>query len=112
MSISPTYIGHIATLRDAQLVFQACQDSTLVPVHRRLNDKERTAGIRSGYVYVWNDADSDIKRWTDGSCCWGKFFSFFFNQITFDFILNGFVIRNLPFLFSFGSIPLLSSSQD
>ncbi|CCO27690.1 Phosphoinositide 3-phosphatase [Rhizoctonia solani AG-1 IB] len=59
---------HVRDARDAQIMFEACRLGLLVPVSRRLNDSERAMFIKSGSVFVWQEADDDIglKRWTDG----------------------------------------------
>ncbi|CAE6525514.1 unnamed protein product [Rhizoctonia solani] len=59
---------HVRDARDAQIMFEACRLGMLTPVSRRLNDSERAMFIKSGSVFVWQEADDDIglKRWTDG----------------------------------------------
>ncbi|KAF8758863.1 protein-tyrosine phosphatase family Non-receptor class myotubularin subfamily [Rhizoctonia solani] len=59
---------HVRDARDAQIMFEACRLGLLTPVSRRLNDSERAMFIKSGSVFVWQEADDDIglKRWTDG----------------------------------------------
>ncbi|OLY81941.1 cAMP-independent regulatory protein pac2 [Smittium mucronatum] len=59
-----TYNGHIENLRDAVLIFEACRVGALQTVPRRLNDDERR-NIKSGSVFVWNEKESGIRRWTD-----------------------------------------------
>ncbi|ORX81307.1 hypothetical protein K493DRAFT_320699 [Basidiobolus meristosporus CBS 931.73] len=60
-----TYFGYIETVHDALLVLEACRLGKLNRVRRRLTDKERRS-IRSGSVYVWEEEESGIRRWTDG----------------------------------------------
>ncbi|CAE6441513.1 unnamed protein product [Rhizoctonia solani] len=59
---------HVRDARDAQIMFEACRLGIFTPVSRRLNDSERAMFIKSGSVFVWQEADDDIglKRWTDG----------------------------------------------
>lgn len=59
---------HVRDARDAQIMFEACRLGILKPVSRRLNDSERAMFIKSGSVFIWQEADDDIglKRWTDG----------------------------------------------
>ena len=62
----PTWRGHIETTKDALLVFQGCFDGTLSHCFRRPHDRERNQLIVSGNVFVYEEATSGIKRWTDG----------------------------------------------
>ncbi|OMJ21004.1 cAMP-independent regulatory protein pac2 [Smittium culicis] len=59
-----TYSGYVENLIDAVLIFEACRLGRLQTVPRRLNDEERRS-IRSGCVFVWNEKESGIRRWTD-----------------------------------------------
>ncbi|KAL1922197.1 uncharacterized protein VTP21DRAFT_9736 [Calcarisporiella thermophila] len=60
-----TYHGHIKTRQDALLVFEACRLGVLQRQHRRLAEKERSA-VRSGAVFVWDEKEAGMRRWTDG----------------------------------------------
>ncbi|KAG8531914.1 uncharacterized protein KY384_003550, partial [Bacidia gigantensis] len=51
---------------DALLIFQGCFDGTLSHCSRRPHDRERNSLITSGNVFVYEEATSGIKRWTDG----------------------------------------------
>lgn len=62
----PTWRGHIETTKDALLVFEACFNGTLSHTFRRPHDRERNQLIVSGNVFVYEEATSGIKRWTDG----------------------------------------------
>ena len=62
----PTWRGHIETTKDALLVFEACFNGTLAHCFRRPHDRERSQLIVSGNVFVYEEATSGIKRWTDG----------------------------------------------
>ncbi|KAI8804701.1 Gti1/Pac2 family-domain-containing protein [Cladochytrium replicatum] len=64
-AFSEAFFGYIDSHLDALLVMQACQDGLLKRVGRRLTQEER-AGIRSGSIFVFDQAESGIKRWTDG----------------------------------------------
>lgn len=66
MSLQPTFVGFIQTTTDALLLFQATISGVLTPVSRRPHDRERADLIKSGHVFVFNEQDSGIKRWTDG----------------------------------------------
>ncbi|KAL1921083.1 uncharacterized protein VTP21DRAFT_11718 [Calcarisporiella thermophila] len=64
-AISETYFGYIDTTQDALLIFEACQRGLLPKLNRRLQEKERGI-VRSGSVFVFDERESGIKRWTDG----------------------------------------------
>ncbi|KAH0545502.1 hypothetical protein GP486_008442 [Trichoglossum hirsutum] len=65
-SLNPTYCGHVATTNDALVLFEACLQGQLHHVPRRPHDRERSALIRSGCVFIYEENASGIKRWTDG----------------------------------------------
>ncbi|KAI9864589.1 MAG: hypothetical protein M1813_003078 [Trichoglossum hirsutum] len=65
-SLNPTYFGHVATTNDALVLFEACLQGQLHHVPRRPHDRERSALIRSGCVFIYEENASGIKRWTDG----------------------------------------------
>ncbi|RKP22473.1 gluconate transport inducer 1/Pac2, partial [Syncephalis pseudoplumigaleata] len=60
-----TYYGYVETVLDALLLFEACDRGMLTCVKRRLLGEERDH-IRSGSVYIWDEDNSGIQRWTDG----------------------------------------------
>ncbi|KAL1923916.1 uncharacterized protein VTP21DRAFT_6951 [Calcarisporiella thermophila] len=60
-----TFYGHVKTPHDALLLFEACRQGVFRRVQRRLSDKERDA-IRSGAVFVWDEKEAGMRRWTDG----------------------------------------------
>ena len=62
----PTWKGHIETTKDALIIFQACFEGHLSHCFRRPHDRERNQLIVSGNVFVYEEATSGIKRWTDG----------------------------------------------
>lgn len=53
------------TPNDAIILFEACRLGLLPRVQRRLSEKERQA-IRSGSVFVWDEREAGMRRWTDG----------------------------------------------
>jgi hypothetical protein len=63
--IAPPFHGFIATTYDALLVFEAARRGMIPRVTRRLNDSERSM-VQSGSVFVYDEQESGIKRWTDG----------------------------------------------
>lgn len=62
----PTWKGHIETTKDALIIFEACFTGALAHCFRRPHDRERNQLIVSGNVFVYEEATSGIKRWTDG----------------------------------------------
>lgn len=60
-----TYKGHVRTPNDAIILFEACRVGLLPRVQRRLSEKERQS-IRSGSVFVWDEREAGMRRWTDG----------------------------------------------
>lgn len=60
-----TYHGQVKTPQDAILLFEACRLGLLPRVQRRLSEKERQQ-IRSGSVFVWDEREAGMRRWTDG----------------------------------------------
>ncbi|KAF2477837.1 uncharacterized protein BDR25DRAFT_4358 [Lindgomyces ingoldianus] len=60
-----TYTGHVRTPADAILLFEACRTGLLPRVQRRLSEKERQQ-IKSGSVFVWDEREAGMRRWTDG----------------------------------------------
>ncbi|KAL8729034.1 MAG: hypothetical protein Q9181_005145 [Wetmoreana brouardii] len=62
----PTWRGYVETTKDALLIFEACFNGTLAHCFRRPHDRERASLIVSGNVFVYEEATSGIKRWTDG----------------------------------------------
>jgi hypothetical protein len=60
-----TYQGHVRTPQDAIILFEACRIGLLPRVQRRLSEKERQL-IKSGSVFVWDEREAGMRRWTDG----------------------------------------------
>ncbi|PWN87864.1 hypothetical protein FA10DRAFT_179012 [Acaromyces ingoldii] len=60
-----TYHGYISSTHDALLVFECVRRGVMPKIKRRLRDDERKL-IRSGQVFVFDERESGIKRWTDG----------------------------------------------
>ncbi len=63
--LTETFFGNVETTLDALLLFEACNRGLLKRVTQRLSDSERNA-ITSGSVYIFDEQESRIKRWTDG----------------------------------------------
>jgi hypothetical protein len=60
-----TYFGYIDSTFDALIIIEACRQGILKRVAHRLSEPERRR-IRSGSVFVFEERESKIKRWTDG----------------------------------------------
>ncbi|WBW71241.1 cAMP-independent regulatory protein Pac2 [Schizosaccharomyces osmophilus] len=60
-----TYSGVIKTPLDAIILFEACRIGLLPRVQRRLSDHERSL-ICAGSVFVWDEREAGMRRWTDG----------------------------------------------
>jgi hypothetical protein len=60
-----TYHGHVQTSADAIKLFEACRLGLLPRVQRRLSEIE-CQFIKSGSVFVWDEREAMIQRWTDG----------------------------------------------
>ena len=61
----PPWSGWIETTGDALLILEAARRGLIPRVTRRLVDAERKM-ITSGSVFVFDEVESGIKRWTDG----------------------------------------------
>ncbi|KAJ3047256.1 hypothetical protein HK097_011706 [Rhizophlyctis rosea] len=60
-----SYYGYIETTRDALILFENCRRGVLKQVKRRLGERDRRE-IRSGSIFIFNEKDSGVRRWTDG----------------------------------------------
>jgi Gti1/Pac2 family transcription factor len=60
-----TYHGQVRSPTDAIILFEACRLGMLPRVQRRLSEKERQL-IKSGSVFVWDEREAGMRRWTDG----------------------------------------------
>ncbi|KAI8384839.1 Gti1/Pac2 family-domain-containing protein [Radiomyces spectabilis] len=65
MLVAETFHGYIETTQDVLLIFEGCRRNLLPRIGRRLQERERKM-IRSGSVFVFDEKESGIKRWTDG----------------------------------------------
>lgn len=61
----PPWSGWIETTGDALIILEAARRGLIPRVTRRLVDAERKM-ITSGSVFVFDEDESGIKRWTDG----------------------------------------------
>lgn len=60
-----TYRGHVRSHADAIKLFEACRLGLLPRVQRRLSEKERQS-VTSGSVFIWEEKEAGMRRWTDG----------------------------------------------
>jgi hypothetical protein len=60
-----TYFGYVETLEDAIQLFEGCRTGVLPRITRRLLPNEQLL-VRSGSVFVWDESETHIQRWTDG----------------------------------------------
>lgn len=66
MTLVPTFEGYVRDTQDALILIQAVIDGRLQPAQHRPSEQERPTSIRSGAVYIFNERESSIHRWTDG----------------------------------------------
>lgn len=62
---TPPFTGFVETTYDALLVFEAGRRGLIPRVTRRLTEDERSM-VKSGAVFIFDESESGIKRWTDG----------------------------------------------
>ncbi|GAA5912191.1 hypothetical protein JCM6882_003079 [Rhodosporidiobolus microsporus] len=62
----PAFRGFVETTLDALLVFEGCKRGYLPKISRRLQDFEKRALVVSGAIFVFDEEETGIKRWTDG----------------------------------------------
>lgn len=60
-----SYYGHVRSQLDAILLFEACRLGLLPRIRRRLSERERLE-ISSGKIYIWDEQEAGMRRWTDG----------------------------------------------
>ncbi|CDZ97821.1 Gluconate transport-inducing protein [Phaffia rhodozyma] len=61
----PTFTGILETTLDALILFEAARRGVVPRVCRRLAEDERSV-IKSGSIFIFEEQESGIKRWTDG----------------------------------------------
>ncbi|GAA6041578.1 hypothetical protein JCM8097_004275 [Rhodosporidiobolus ruineniae] len=62
----PAFRGFVENTLDALLVFEGCKRGFLPKITRRLQEFEKRALVVSGAVFVFDEEETGIKRWTDG----------------------------------------------
>ncbi|KDN48435.1 hypothetical protein K437DRAFT_85607 [Tilletiaria anomala UBC 951] len=58
--------GYVSSTQDALLLFEAAKRGHIPKIRRRLRDNERKRLIKSGQIFLFEERESGIKRWTDG----------------------------------------------
>ncbi|KAH8827776.1 Gti1/Pac2 family-domain-containing protein [Flagelloscypha sp. PMI_526] len=66
MAANQPFHGYVQTTEHALRLVLAARQGIIPRIHRRLNEKERAAMIKSGAIFVFSTDESSIKRWTDG----------------------------------------------
>ena len=66
-SSSPSHLLDVRDAHDAHVLLEAVRQNLLPIIKRRLLSSEREE-LRSGHVYVWEEAQDEggLLRWTDG----------------------------------------------
>ena len=62
MTTIETFNGHVVNAVEALILFEACRLGKLKRCMRRLADEERALNIISGKIFIWDEAESGIKR--------------------------------------------------
>ncbi|KAL8276189.1 hypothetical protein RQP46_011401 [Phenoliferia psychrophenolica] len=62
----PAFRGFVETTYDALLIFEGCRQGLLPKITRRLQEFEKRQQVVSGAVFVFDEEETGIKRWTDG----------------------------------------------
>jgi len=63
---SESFFGVVETTEDALRLVQAAISGLIPRINHRPYDSERRAMIRSGAVFIFEERESGITRWTDG----------------------------------------------
>ncbi|KAM0752410.1 hypothetical protein T439DRAFT_207519 [Meredithblackwellia eburnea MCA 4105] len=62
----PAFRGFVESTLDSLLIFEGCRRNMLPKITRRLQEFEKRALVVSGAVFVFDEEETGIKRWTDG----------------------------------------------
>ncbi|KAI9291818.1 hypothetical protein K502DRAFT_296376, partial [Neoconidiobolus thromboides FSU 785] len=63
--MSESYFGYIADPKDVQILIKAGQSGLIKMVNKKLTARDLKK-IRSGSIYIWNETETNLKRWRDG----------------------------------------------
>ncbi|KAJ3050883.1 hypothetical protein HK102_012185, partial [Quaeritorhiza haematococci] len=61
-----SFNGYVSTVYDALLLIESCRRGLSKRIERRLSEREKVLAVRSGAVFVWDEEEAQLKRWTDG----------------------------------------------
>ncbi|CDK27095.1 unnamed protein product [Kuraishia capsulata CBS 1993] len=61
-----SYHGLVLSPKDAIILLEASRQNLIPTIRRRLTERERIELIKNGAVFIWNEEESGMKRWTDG----------------------------------------------
>ncbi|GAA6007959.1 hypothetical protein JCM10207_006980 [Rhodosporidiobolus poonsookiae] len=62
----PAFRGFVESTYDALLIFEGTKRGILPKIARRLQEFEKRAAVVSGAIFVFDEEETGIKRWTDG----------------------------------------------
>lgn len=60
-----SYTGVVQTAHDALILLEASRLGYIPRIKRRLKEEDRRR-IQPGHVYIWNEREAKMRRWTDG----------------------------------------------
>ncbi|KAI9217582.1 Gti1/Pac2 family-domain-containing protein, partial [Blastocladiella britannica] len=60
-----SWFGIINSQDDALRIIEAARTGKLPRITRKLTDAERMSIVRSGAVFVFEESESQLRRWTD-----------------------------------------------
>jgi len=60
-----TFHGYVASIKDAILLFEACRQGILKRVQRRPSEAEKKDCVKSGAIFILDEKESRVRRWTD-----------------------------------------------
>lgn len=58
--------GYVGNTRDALILIEAARQGLLPRIKRRLKEDERRHLVRSGQIFIFDEGEAGIHRWTDG----------------------------------------------
>lgn len=65
-NLQPAYVGFVATVSDAAILLEACMYGYLPRVFCRPPPISWGTFAQSGYIFIFEEQESRIRRWTDG----------------------------------------------
>ena len=61
-----SYTGHVDSIDDALILFEAYRAGRIPGFSRRLTEDEKRELIQANKVFIWPEDEFGLKRWTDG----------------------------------------------